>query len=85
MIAGTTTIERAFQLARLGIFLDVGEIRQRLREEGYFSETICGPALHAQLKLAIEGARTARWHSLEVRGTSGASTVKASRRHTIRT
>ncbi len=56
-----TPIERAFQLARLGTFLQVTEIKEQLGREGYFTEVICGPTLHAQLNLAMEAARIARW------------------------
>lgn len=56
-----TPIERAFQLARLGTFFQVTEIKEQLGREGYFTEVICGPTLHAQLNLAMEAARIARW------------------------
>ncbi len=54
-------IERAFQLARLGTFLQVTEIKEQLAREGYFTEVVCGPTLHAQLNRAMEAARIARW------------------------
>ena len=40
-----TAIERAFELARAGLYLEVSEIKERLRHEGYFTETVTGLAL----------------------------------------
>jgi hypothetical protein len=51
-----TAIERAFELAKSGKFLYVSEIRERLRFEGYYTETISGPLLVSQLKDAIVSA-----------------------------
>jgi len=51
-----TAIERAFELARSGRFLYLTEIRERLRFEGYFTDTISGPHLCCQLKAEIDGA-----------------------------
>lgn len=51
-----TAIERAFELAKSGRFLYLSEVRERLRFEGYFTETISGPLLCGQLKATIEAA-----------------------------
>ena len=61
MEPNVTPIERAFELARLGIFLQVTEIKERLREEGYFTESITGPTLHTQLKSIMQTAQKSRW------------------------
>jgi len=61
MEPNVTAIERAFQLARLGIFLQVAEIKERLRHEGYFTESIWGPTLHTQLKCIMLAAHKTRW------------------------
>ena len=46
-------IERAFELAQTGRFTTVSEIRQRLRDEGYVTDSIVGLHLCNQLKSAI--------------------------------
>ena len=56
-----TAIERAFELARTGLYLGVSEIKERLRHEGYFTESVTGPALRTQLKILMEAARKTRW------------------------
>ena len=61
MEPNVTPIERAFQLARLGIFLQVTEIKERMREEGYFTESITGPTLLNQLRCIMETAQRSRW------------------------
>jgi len=61
MEPNVTAIERAFQLARLGIFLQVAEIKERLREEGYFTGSITGPTLHTQLRCIMQRAQKIRW------------------------
>ena len=58
-----TAIERAFDLAGTGVYSEVGEIRDRLRNEGYFTHTITGPMLRAQLKGIIDVAEKSRWSS----------------------
>ena len=49
-------IERAFALAQTGRFTTVSEVRQRLRDEGYFTDSIAGLHLCNQLKAAIRKA-----------------------------
>ena len=58
-----TAIERAFDIARTGVYSEVGEIRDRLRHEGYSAETVTGPLLRAQLKVLMEAAQKSRWGS----------------------
>lgn len=52
----TTSLERAFDLARSGHCPNVAEIKKRLRKEGYSAEQIMGPRLEAQLRALIEAA-----------------------------
>jgi hypothetical protein len=47
---------RAFELAKSGKYLYVSEIRERLRSEGYSTDTVSGPLLVGQLKTAIVSA-----------------------------
>ncbi len=61
MEPNVTPIERAFQLAQLGVFLQVTEIKERLREEGYFTESITGPTLLTRLRGIRETAQKSRW------------------------
>ena len=51
-------IEHAFELARSGKYVDVSEIIERLRFEGYVTETIAGPLLFRQLTDMLNKART---------------------------
>lgn len=60
MEPNVTPIERAFELARLGIFLFT-EIKERMREEGYFTESITGRTLLNQLQGVMQMARKSRW------------------------
>lgn len=52
-------IERAFQLAKTGRYVDVGEIKQQLNQEGYSNNQIEGRTLIRQLqeiiRVAIQG------------------------------
>jgi len=60
MIPNVSVIERAFQLAQCGTFCGVHEIKDRLKLEGYVTDTITGPMLCTQLKSQIAAARIAR-------------------------
>ena len=74
-----SAIERAFELAQTGRFLDVSEIKDRLRNEGYFTETVTGPTLRTQLKAMIEAARNTRWKApsrTSIAGTAAAAKAK---------
>jgi len=56
-----SAIERAFELAQTGLFLEVKEIKEQLRSEGYLASSITGPILRGQLKLLIEAGKKSRW------------------------
>ena len=58
-----TAIERGFELARTGLYSDVGDIKARLRNEGYFTDTVTGPRLRAQIKRLMQAAQKSRWSS----------------------
>jgi exonuclease VII large subunit len=60
MHPNTTTIERAFELAKSGQYVSVEEIKRRLHAEGYFAGQVKGRELSAQLKAAIDTARKAK-------------------------
>ena len=75
-----TAIERAFELARTGLFLEVVEIKERLRGEGYFTDTITGPLLYEQLKSLIEMGQKSRWKgSSRTRSTGTTAAARVSR------
>jgi hypothetical protein len=50
MIDRPTALERAFDLAKSGTCADVGEVRKKLKAEGYSPEQLTGPALIRQLR-----------------------------------
>lgn len=50
MQSNVTALERAFQLAKTGQYLDVSQIRQRLRFEGYDQGQVEGRSLLLQLR-----------------------------------
>ena len=52
-----TTLERAFQLADSASCSTVGEIKQKLKSEGYAVSQIEGQALLKQLKALIKSAQ----------------------------
>ncbi len=60
MEPNVTAIERAFQLARLGIFLQVAEIKERL---GYFTESSTDYSSHSAQVHHAKGAK----NSMEAR------------------
>ncbi len=53
-----SALERAFQLARSGRVIDVDDIRQELRREGYDERAVMdgGPLLKSQLRELIKAA-----------------------------
>jgi hypothetical protein len=51
-----TALERAFQLAKSGECASVGELRKRLKEEGYSVQKIVGRSLSRQLEALIKAA-----------------------------
>ena len=58
--ANTTAFERAFELAKSGRYVNVGEIKYRLHVEGYFADAITGTDLCARLKALMDTARKTR-------------------------
>jgi hypothetical protein len=51
-----TELERAFELARSGIYKDVDGLIRRLKSEGYPGKQVEGKSLRMQLALLIEKA-----------------------------
>jgi hypothetical protein len=62
MQANMTAIERAFELAKSGRYVTLGQIKYRLHVEGYFADAITGTQLCERLKALMDTARTTRWH-----------------------
>ena len=52
-----SALERAFQLAKSGSVISIGEIRAVLTREGYNRSQIEGPQLKRQLRELIEAAQ----------------------------
>jgi hypothetical protein len=52
----TAALERAFQLASSGDHRSIGDIKQRLKAEGYSVDQITGSALKKQLRTLIRSA-----------------------------
>lgn len=52
-----TALQRAFELAQTGKYLNVLEIIKRLKAENYNAEQVQGPALKKQLIQLIEKSR----------------------------
>ncbi len=50
----STSLERAFQLARSGQYSTTDEIRTVLRAEGYATEQLTGPELLKQLRTLLD-------------------------------
>lgn len=57
MKLNTTAMERAFELAKTGIYSSCSEIKLILTREGYGAEQIQGPALLRQLRSIIAASR----------------------------
>lgn len=57
MVLRLTSLERAFALARTGEYAGVADIRRKLREEGYDTVQLAGPALMKQLRELCAAAR----------------------------
>jgi hypothetical protein len=62
MQANTNVIERAFELAKSGRYVTLGQIKYRLHVEGYFADAITGTQLCERLKALMDTARKTRWH-----------------------
>jgi hypothetical protein len=54
-----TALERAFDMARSGKFLNAGEIATAVKREGYPDGQVDGRALRSQLTAIIKEARAA--------------------------
>jgi hypothetical protein len=53
-------VERAFQLAKTGLYQTIGEIKKKLIAEGYWGNRITGPVLMRQLRQELERRSTVR-------------------------
>jgi hypothetical protein len=49
-----SVLERAFQLAKTGLYPTVAIIKKQLQKEGYWAAQIEGPVLHRQLAEVIQ-------------------------------
>jgi hypothetical protein len=58
MEANITALERAFDLAQSGECRTVGDIRSRLKQEGYSVEQIVGRQVQNQLVALMAAARS---------------------------
>jgi hypothetical protein len=58
MDSNTTSLERAFQLAKSGLCGSVELIRQKLDTEGYSADQITGKGLTKQLRTIIRSVHT---------------------------
>jgi hypothetical protein len=56
MESNVTALERAFNLARSGKCRTVGDIRSRLKQEGYSDAQVIGSNLQKQLRAIIAQA-----------------------------
>ena len=77
MVPNKTAIECAFELARTGLYFEIAEIKDRLMGEGYFTDSITGPTLRAQLKSLMKSGQKTRWNVSS--HTSSAGTVPPTR------
>ncbi|PBB33185.1 hypothetical protein CK221_24415 [Mesorhizobium sp. WSM3868] len=50
-------LERAFDLAQSGVYVNFGEVRTKIRNEGYDSRQMNGLALRKQISQLIQSAR----------------------------
>jgi hypothetical protein len=53
-----TTLERAFELAKSGVYANFDELRTKLKAEDYDLKQMEGTALRKQLNLIMQSART---------------------------
>ena len=73
-----TAIERAFELARTGLYFEIGEIKNRLMGEGYFTDSITGPTLRAQLRSLMKSGQKTRWNVSSHMSSASTRTLKRS-------
>jgi hypothetical protein len=57
MDGGTTSLERAFQLAKSGTCATIDDLKRRLHAENYSLAQITGPVLFKQLRALMHTAR----------------------------
>jgi hypothetical protein len=57
MHPNTTTLERAFALAKTGKFAEVSDIKRRLGSEGYATVQVQGASVLKQLRDLIRASR----------------------------
>jgi hypothetical protein len=57
MNPNTSTLERAFELAKSGRYSSLYDIEREISKEGYRKEQLEGRTLRAQLKALIDAAR----------------------------
>lgn len=57
MMSSTTTLERAFDLARTGDYANLNQITKQLRAEGYDLKQIEGQSLRRQLRALCDDSR----------------------------
>ena len=50
MQPGKTSLERAFELARSGMFTDLGALERQLRHEGYQQTQLEGASVRKQIR-----------------------------------
>ena len=50
MELGKTSLERAFELARSGMFTDLGALERQLRDEGYAQSQLEGASVRKQIR-----------------------------------
>jgi hypothetical protein len=53
-----TTLERAFELAKSGIYANFAEVRTKIKSEGYDIHQMEGAALRRQINQIIQSARS---------------------------
>jgi hypothetical protein len=69
MQPNVNTLERAFELARTGEFDRIGQVKNRLKLEGYSSELVVGSYLSAQLRQLMRMAHPESYGLLSDRRT----------------
>ena len=62
-----TSIERAFELAKSGQFVNLSALIQKLNSEGYSGNQIEGPVLRKQITRIIQDAAKARGETLSAK------------------
>ena len=58
-----TALERAFELAKTGVYANFGEVRTKIKKEGYDIRQMDGFSLRKQINQIIQGAREKADHT----------------------